>query len=426
MGSDQNDGIKAPVKTIARAVKLAQPSDTIHLAPTTYYEEVNLSGKVGLPGQPIVVDGHGAVIEGSEPVRAAVWESLGSGLFRKVKLMPQMNAAIIGRWFFLWRGKMNAMGRTSKGPSAPLKKVEELQADEWTYAEAEDAFYIQLPDGMGLNEAEIRYPARANAVSLAGKGAHLVVRNITGTHVYNDGFNVHGDQVDTLFENIRAIECGDDGFSAHGTAECRILGFTSIGNSTGLCDTVSSVTHYQDVFIHGCHAYDVFFIGDSPHSIENALIESSAAYPLSVAQSGDHPQGGLSRVRLKNVLIRRDIEKVGDIKVTRNSLLEAENCTFIGLDLIVTPGAEMSLTKSAIAGDGAEKPVITIFAEAVWRGAENHYDIQSLRKGPNIFTVANFADYQKLTGGEIGSRYSPEKPAPGVGADAALLKKLRR
>jgi hypothetical protein len=122
-GDDVNNGTTAPVRTIARAVRMAQPGDTIHLTPATYFESIDLSGKHGKPGQPIIVDGHGSILDGSEPVNLAEWESLGNGLYRKSKLMPRMEDATLSRWFFLWDDKMKRMGRCSKGPSQPLKNL---------------------------------------------------------------------------------------------------------------------------------------------------------------------------------------------------------------------------------------------------------------------------------------------------------------
>ena len=63
----------------------------------------------------------------------------------------RLDDAVISRWFFLWDGKMNHMGRTSKGKSAPLKKPAELQAGEWTYVKDEDAFYLRLAPGQALD-----------------------------------------------------------------------------------------------------------------------------------------------------------------------------------------------------------------------------------------------------------------------------------
>ncbi len=333
-GSDSNDGVAAPVKTITRGIRLAQPGDTVHLATARYFESADLSNKHGEPGQPITLDGHGSVLDGSEPVRAADWEAMDKekGLFRKVKLLPRTDDAIVGRWFFLCGDKMNHMGRTSKGRSAPLKKPGDLQPDEWTYVKEEDAFYIRLAPGRALDDAAIRYPKRSSGVIESGKGSHLTVRNVIATHVYNDGYNIHGAQRNTVFENIAAIECGDDGFSAHEDADCRIDGFVSIGNSTGLCDTVSSVTHYRNVFIRGCLGYDVFFIGDAAHSIENAIVESSAQRALEVAQHTDREQKGPCNVVLKNVIFRRP-GTPQEIRVGRGAKLRTEHCTFLGMEL---------------------------------------------------------------------------------------------
>ncbi|MCB1079420.1 MAG: hypothetical protein KDM64_16500, partial [Verrucomicrobiae bacterium] len=329
-GDDGNDGVGSPVKTIARGIRLAQPGDTVHLAPVTYHESADLTNKHGEPGKSITLDGHGAVLDGSEPVRSAEWESLGGGLYRKVKLAPRMDDAILGRWFFLWNGQMNRMDRTSKGPSAPLKAVTELKENEWTYLASEDAFYLRLPEGRDLDAVNLRYPKRSSAVIQSVSGSHHVVRNLTGTHVYNDGFNVHGAQRSHRYENIAAIECGDDGFSAHEDADCRIDGFVSIGNSTGLCDTGTSRTHYRNVYIKDCHGYDLYFLG-LEHSVENALIESRAARSLYLMGS-QLPEGLRCRVSLSNVLIRRDDGDSQEIRISDRTRLETDRCTFRGLN----------------------------------------------------------------------------------------------
>ena len=421
LGDDTRDGVTGPVKTIARAVKLAGPGDTIHLAPGTYRESVDLTNKHGLPGKPITLDGHGAVLEGSEPVRSADWESLGQGLYRRVKLLPRMDDAIIGRWFFLWNGRMNRMGRTAKGPSAALKRPEALQPDEWTYVKAEDAFYVRLPEGQTLDASNLRYPARGSAVVLSLSGSHLVVRNLIGTHVYNDGFNIHGAQRHTVFQNIAAIECGDDGFSAHEDADCRIDGFVSIGNSTGLCDTVSSVTHYRNVYIKDCLSYDLYFIGDSPHSMENVMVESTAVRALEVAQHTDRPQVGPSTVRLRNVFLRRVGGPAGEARVSRHGKLTLEGCTLLGVNLTVTPGGEVEIHRSEIGGE--PKPAVLLFPNTLWRGGHNRYDLAGLRVDQTSFTTATFAEFQRIAG-EAGSVWGTVPAGSDVGADRAALQAL--
>ncbi|MDB6120250.1 MAG: hypothetical protein JWO08_4031, partial [Verrucomicrobiaceae bacterium] len=305
-GDDKNEGIIKPVKTIKRAIRMAEPGDTIHLAPVLYYEYADLTLKHGALGRPITLDGHGAVLDGSEPVMAKDWESTGDGVYRKQHLMRNMDTAVLGRFFLIWSGKANHMGRTSKGTSKPFKKAADLTVGEWTYTPEDDTVYVKIDPKQGLDEAKIRYPLRSAGVAESISCSHLVVRNVIATHVYNDGYNIHGLTRDCRFENIAAIDCGDDGFSAHDDCECDTDGFVSIGNSTGLTDTVDSITRFKNVYMRDNLGHDVFFIGENFHSIENGLIESSAQYALSIGVSGTHNFEGVScPVELKNVLFRR-------------------------------------------------------------------------------------------------------------------------
>ena len=262
---------------------------------------------------------------------------------------------------------------------------------------------------------------RSAGVSFGGKCAHLVIRNVVATHVYNDGFNIHGDQRDLVFENITAIDCGDDGFSAHESAECRIDGFTSIGNSTGFCDVGTSSTHYKNVFIRGCLGYDVFFTSHGTHSLENALVESSAARAVSVGRDGGGE--GTCAARFKNVLVHRVGGKPQEFRISAGAKLELEHCTFENLAVQATPGSDVTIRHCIVTGD--PKPDVTLFKDVAWRGEGNVYDLRSLRVDKASFTAATFAEFQKLFGSESNSRWSAAEPRPeGAGADAAALSKL--
>ena len=49
-GNDQNDSGSQPVKTIAAAIRLARPGDTIHLRPETLRDWAPFFDKSGEPG----------------------------------------------------------------------------------------------------------------------------------------------------------------------------------------------------------------------------------------------------------------------------------------------------------------------------------------------------------------------------------------
>lgn len=437
-GSDANDGRGAPIKTIARAIRLAQPGDTIHLAPGRYHESADFSGKRGEPGLPITFEGHGAVLDGADPLKIADWQMTAPGLYRNDHLMP-MNPAILMRWFFVFDGKMNRMGRCSKGASAPLKKTEELVPGEWTYVpdaaisrESKDgkpwdgvritgAFFIKIDPEKSLADYRIEAPLRPSGVQFSSTSDHIVVSHITSTHFHNDGFNVYGGEAGFAFQNIAAIECGDDGFSAHGSATSRVDGFTSIGNSTGLCDTGMSQTHYKNVFIKDCVGYDLFFLGLT-HSLENAVIESSAARAL-VLDGAHLGEGKACNLALKNVLLRRVSGEPQELRVNAGAHLIAARCTFLGLNVTLTPGAVIDLRQSAIGGE--PRPDTLLYANTVWRGEGNRYDFKNLRAGSAVFTPKTFADFQKLTGSDGRSKWEPFTTAPdGIGADERSLQRL--
>jgi len=328
-------------KSIHEAIKLAEPGDTIHLEPIVYRDYAGFYGKKGEPGRPITLDGHGATLEGSEPLEPAAWKEVAPGLFANDNLL-RLDDAVIGRWFFVWNGRMNLMGRTSKGRSAPLKKPEDLQPGEWTFVKDPSrekppsrqiygAFFIRISPGHKLADEHIFAPVRSAGVQFSGDNAHLVIRNLTATHPYNDGFNIHGDCRDVIFENIRAIECGDDGISAHESAQYRVDGLVSIGNSTGICDTGTAETSYTNVFIARCVGVDLYFLDEGRYSLTNALVLSSAQNPMTITGRDK----GECRMRMENVLIRRiAAPNIGNVAL--RAVLDARRCTFENLDLKVT------------------------------------------------------------------------------------------
>lgn len=356
VGDDGNDGMTSPLKSIRQAIRIAKPGDTIHLKPAVYYEYAGFYNKRGESGEPITLDGHGATLEGSDAIDPATWTEVSPGLFRNDELLPTLNLAILWRWFFLIEGKVNRMGRVLKGRSEPFRKPEELEPGEWTFIgkhtkseggsdsdKARGSFFIKLKPGQPLQQVNIRYPVRSAGVQLSGDNAHLVFRNLTATHFQNDGFNIHGNCRDVVFENIRAIECGDDGISAHETAQYRVDGFTSIGNGTGICDTGSSETSYNNLFIADCVGVDLYFLDTGRYSVSNAVVLSSAQKPMLVTGRAD----GRCTLSIDNLYLHRTGHPEPAL-VASHSRVTARHLTFDNLDVRVT--GEMSYDACLVNG----------------------------------------------------------------------------
>ncbi len=442
LGNDGANGLAqkpsdthGPVKTIAQAIRLAQPGDSIHLRPVRHRDWAAFFDKSGEPGRPITLDGHGATLDGCDPLDAATWKEVAPGLFRHDDLLP-LTDAIIDRWFFVMEGKLNRMRRCSKGPSEPLKSPEALQPGEWTFVKNAErtktartgyihgSFWIRLHPGQSLAAAKVEVPMRMAGVLIHGKSSHLVVKNLTATRPYNDGFNL-SDCRDVVFENIRAIDCGDDGISAHGECRYRVDGFTSIGNATGICDTGHSETTYRHVLIRDCIGFDLFFLDTGTYSVSDSVVISSAAKTVYL-QGRDQPAEPC-RLTLDNVLIRRE-HGTGELRVSPNTVLDARRVTLLGLNFYAT-GGEVKLRDSFIGG--WPQPEMQLWPEVRWQASRNVYDLKSVRVDKTFFTPATFAEFPGVSGRETDSRWQsinveaglPRGLPAGCGADAVTLLK---
>ena len=435
-GDDLQDGVTRPVRTIARSIRLAQPGDTIHLQPIVYRDWAAFYDKAGEPDRPIILDGHGATLDGCDPLDPAAWQEESPGLFRHDDLLS-LTDAVVDRWFFFWNGKLNRMNRCSKGPSEPLKTPNELKPSEWTFLKdmgrtnaaragyIHGSFFLRLPPGQSFAEAQIQAPLRPAGVLMHGKCRNLVVRNLTSTHPYNDGFNL-SDAQDISFENIRAIDCGDDGISAHGDCRYRVDRLTSIGNATGICDTGNSETSYRHVFIRDCVGFDLFFLDTGRYTLSDSVILSSAARSLYL--QGRNKPSPPCCVSLENVLIRRERGE-NEVRVSQNCRLAARRVTFQNLDLQAT-GGDLDLQHSFFGGTAAaplpRKPTLFLWRDATWHGVGNRYDITSLRVDQTIFTPETFSTFQDLVFAERNSRWqavTDDSPLEKeIGADAARLR----
>jgi len=368
------EGGSGPVRTLEKAVSLLKPGDTLHLAnnSTPYRETLLLKDTSGEPGRPIVIDGHGATITGTGPLRVEDWTEEGPGLFANDKLLPQLqesdDAARVQRIFFLFNGSMQRMGRSSKGNQSrrTLKAPGDLLPGEWTFDKETHTFYIKTEGS--LAEANIEVPYRENCVALRGrkgKGVQqVIIRNLIATHALNDGFNFHGHGIrDVLLENIAAYECGDDGYSAHADVQTTVNGFWASGNSTGMTNAVRAVTKASNLHLEGNFAVELFSMHDSWNEVKDSVIIASAgATPF---KTGRPLETGNTLI-LENVLVS-SLHK-SKIVVFQSSSLEARHVTVVGAEWEIKGKA--SVADSVVAGKG-----VAVLEEGAWKGERNVYNI---------------------------------------------------
>lgn len=309
-GDDSATGLSAEkaVKTLAKAVSMLQPGDTLNLVVTSqpYRESLRLGDDFGgVEGKPITIKGNGATITGSDPLRLDGWVEAGTpGLYKSATFLSELeeftDESKLMRVYFIFDGVMQTMGRSSKGNHSRLKAVGDLQPGEWTYVESEKTFYLKV-EGT-LADAKVEAPYRRNGVTIRSPKialTHVVIQDLIVCHVLNDGWNLHGTTQNVLLKNIAAYECGDDGISPHDTCEVAIDGFWSIGNSTGMANGNLSVTKAVNVRLENNTAQQ-FLAGHAPVTeLRNAIIIGTEANlePLKIFNAQD------ARTTFENVQI---------------------------------------------------------------------------------------------------------------------------
>lgn len=217
-------------------------------------------------------------------------------------------------------------------------------------------------------------------------------------------FNL-SDCLEVRFEKICAINCGDDGISAHGHCRYSVDGFESIGNATGICDTGTSETTYRHVLIRDCIGFDLFFLDSGTYTVRDAAVISSAA-KSSYLQGRDAPAAPC-RLTLDNVLIRRE-QTANEVRISPNCGLKANRVTLLNLDVQATGGSieiRRSFAGGTIAADPRRKPRLHLWEDTTWHGAGNWYDLVSARVGQESFVEKHFEDFGQAVGKEQSSRW---------------------
>lgn len=428
-GSDAADGLSArpegasgPVKSILRAVKLAGPGDTIHLSKTTYHETFDLTNRHGEPGKPLIIDGHGATLDGARLIDPADWIMVAPGLYRNTTLFAHPLHKLeewVWRFFVVFDGRVNRMDRCSKGNNVPWKTPADLQPGEWTYQkDDEHAFYVRVDAAKSLAEARISVPWEVNGVSIHGNAHDITVRNLTATRVINDGYNISpsaGRRMEHIvFENIASIECGDDGLSAHDDCHVSIDGFYSTGNATGLCTTGDSVNNR--LYLRKNVGFEMYFYespvrGTVTHTITNSLVECAADNAF--LAMGGRDKDDRCVVTFDNVHFTADpaaTPRSRTFFVRDRARLEANRVTMNGL-LLDIGGLGLSLNESIVAGGAAAE--VKVQPGSDWRADRNVYDVARITIGPRTFLAESFEDYRRQTSTDAASRWTK------LAADAA-------
>lgn len=168
-----------PVRTLAKALRLAMPGDRIVLTNTglPYRESVSLVGwrNGGSGVHPLVIEGNGAALDGSAPVPPDAWEHYRDAVFR---FHPPQGAY----QQLLYEGKPVRRVFASMTADAPPQ----LQPGEWALVQGWIYFCVhprRLPDSYSLSYAEKTVGITLYHVR------DVTIQNLIVQHFQLDGIN---------------------------------------------------------------------------------------------------------------------------------------------------------------------------------------------------------------------------------------------
>ena len=258
-----------PFSQFYQAASKVKPGDTIFLVPKekpVFQKNANLLivNLKGTEEKPITIDGQMIIITGAKRAVEPEWTAEKDGIYSKAIKTDDI------RFFMTFNGKLERMGRLSKWNRTPLKSKDDLKEFEWTIQNG--IVFFRLPAGKTLADIIVEYPVTSNGISIGGKTTqNLIIKNIIVQNFLNDGFNIHQKCINIHFENIAALECGDDGLSAHTASLITVKNFVSWNNSVGICHVGKmTVSRQENVLLSHNASRDIFCL--NPDNIFRNLV----------------------------------------------------------------------------------------------------------------------------------------------------------
>jgi hypothetical protein len=217
----KSEGFDGPVRTIARALKLAAPHDRIVLANTgvPYRESVSLSGgrHSGSRLEPFLLEGNGAVLDGSAPIDPQVWSPV-RGQRDVFRFRPPRKAY---QQIFL-AGK--PLKRVSVDPIDGPPELAPLQWYLWR-----GYVYLRIEEGKWIDDYALSHAALTTGVTL------YHVRHAVVVDLVVQGFQLDGIQAHDAFDcTLHAVTCrgnGRSGIAITGASRVTIEGCLSGDNA---------------------------------------------------------------------------------------------------------------------------------------------------------------------------------------------------
>ncbi len=385
-----------PVRTLARGLALCGPGDTLSIDPTAgpYRESLVFGARGGLPGNPVTVEGNGAVLTGLEPVPADAWQDQDNGLW----LYPNTVRRGAHRPFLVDANGTRLAGST--------KRPDELTPGEACWPE--QGAFIRCRTGETPAQLELSGTMRISGAAFSG-ASHVVIRNLVCEYFANDGFNVHGSCYGLVFQRIVARHNGDDGFSVHEDVGATVQGGWFHHNTFGIQDINTARSLFSGILAEHNRSHGAHFVGGF-NSVTDSVIRDNHGDQVRISPGAAKHLGVHGRdpmltgtAYLANVAILGG--KTG-VAVTDGARASVRHCFIAGAETGILAAAEAHLhVKRTVT---AHCTLRELHAESGnVHVNENAYFPGRIRWQDTLFAPDQFAAYRKVSGQDAMSSLAP-------------------
>jgi len=242
-GDDKNSGLHAqnrgdtssPVRTIAKALRLARAGDHIVLANTAqpYRECVALVGtrhSGAAPLVPFVLDGNGATLDGSAPIPADGWMHYRDNIFRFRPKSPSRPVLFLS-------------GRAIQPLPLPQATAFPPRLEPLQWCAIEGAIYFAVESSRLPPDYKLCYAELPTGITLY-QVDQVVVRNLTIRGFRADGVAAAVGARKVVLDLVTCLANGQHGICVQGGAQVEIESCTVAGNGQSqLLTFPNSETH---------------------------------------------------------------------------------------------------------------------------------------------------------------------------------------
>lgn len=234
-----------PVRTLRRALELAQNGDRIVLQPTgiPFKESMTLTrhNHSGSTKFPFVIEGSGAVLDGTADLDPGVWEHVEGDLFR---FLPPVKTSDFSYFRIFDRQKP----LTYVEPEPGAKTVPELEADQWTLVRGR--VYFMAAEGKtprSSRDYDFVYTDEFCGITLLHV-ENVRIHDLTVQGFQIDGIAAFNSARGVVLDNVVCNNNGRSGLNIGGASDLAAGYCTFRGN---LGEQIVSQAHSRAVF-HGC------------------------------------------------------------------------------------------------------------------------------------------------------------------------------